>query len=139
MEVLVLHLRERVRLALARLAVAPGWLSGGGRGLQPALAGFDAEALLPRAAPAAEAGGLWDVLVRMAVPKKKTSHARKATRSAHKGVELARNISTCRICGGPRLLHQLCPSCLKAQRNVLPTSSSSSSPPQTAPAPPTAT
>jgi len=109
----------------------PTWLVPpfGGFGAAPALAldgvglplhgALDAEdtALEPES-PAPSS--LWDTLLRMAVPKKKTSHMKKRQRSAHKGVELARNIAKCHICGGPRLMHHLCPSCFKAERNMLP-------------------
>jgi len=47
----------------------------------------------------------------LAVPKKKTSHSRKAMRSANKGLEDKRNLVHCPGCGSPKLAHHLCPEC----------------------------
>ncbi|KAF9644671.1 hypothetical protein BDM02DRAFT_3068811, partial [Thelephora ganbajun] len=47
----------------------------------------------------------------LAVPKKKTSHSRKAMRSANKGLKDKRNIVHCSACGSPKLAHNLCPNC----------------------------
>ncbi|KAH8120357.1 hypothetical protein DFH11DRAFT_56328 [Phellopilus nigrolimitatus] len=46
-----------------------------------------------------------------AVPKKKTSHSRKAMRSANKGLKDKSNIVNCPGCGSAKLAHHLCPSC----------------------------
>ncbi|GBE78289.1 hypothetical protein SCP_0111730 [Sparassis crispa] len=47
----------------------------------------------------------------LAVPKKKTSHSRKAMRSANKGLKDKRNLVHCPGCGSPKLSHHLCPNC----------------------------
>ncbi|OSX67610.1 hypothetical protein POSPLADRAFT_1129705 [Postia placenta MAD-698-R-SB12] len=47
----------------------------------------------------------------LAVPKKKTSHSRKAMRSANKGLKDKQNLVHCPGCGSPKLAHHLCPSC----------------------------
>ncbi|KAF8350032.1 hypothetical protein F5887DRAFT_943425 [Amanita rubescens] len=46
-----------------------------------------------------------------AVPKKKTSHSRKAMRSANKGLKDKENIVNCPACGSPKLSHHLCSNC----------------------------
>ncbi|KAI0932245.1 hypothetical protein AcV5_004478 [Taiwanofungus camphoratus] len=47
----------------------------------------------------------------LAVPKKKTSHSRKAMRSANKGLKDKRNLVHCPGCGSPKLAHNLCSNC----------------------------
>ncbi|KAJ3576652.1 hypothetical protein NP233_g293 [Leucocoprinus birnbaumii] len=47
----------------------------------------------------------------LAVPKKKTSHSRKAMRAANKGLKDKQNIVNCPGCGGPKLAHHLCSNC----------------------------
>ncbi|CAL1695917.1 unnamed protein product [Somion occarium] len=47
----------------------------------------------------------------LAVPKKKTSHSRKAMRSANKGLKDKQNLVACPACGTPKLAHHLCSSC----------------------------
>ncbi|TFK77061.1 hypothetical protein BDN72DRAFT_24556 [Pluteus cervinus] len=47
----------------------------------------------------------------LAVPKSKTSHSRKAMRSANKGLKDKHNIVNCPACGSPKLAHHLCSSC----------------------------
>ncbi|KZT74658.1 hypothetical protein DAEQUDRAFT_719840 [Daedalea quercina L-15889] len=47
----------------------------------------------------------------LAVPKKKTSHSRKAMRSANKGLKDKRNVVHCPGCGSPKLAHHICPEC----------------------------
>ncbi|KAH9946652.1 hypothetical protein B0H21DRAFT_742520, partial [Amylocystis lapponica] len=47
----------------------------------------------------------------LAVPKKKTSHSRKAMRSANKGLKDKQNLVHCPGCGSPKLAHHLCPEC----------------------------
>ncbi|KIL70793.1 hypothetical protein M378DRAFT_66559 [Amanita muscaria Koide BX008] len=47
----------------------------------------------------------------LAVPKKKTSHSRKAMRSANKGLKDKENIVNCPGCGSPKLAHHLCSNC----------------------------
>ncbi|KAF9531956.1 hypothetical protein CPB83DRAFT_785773 [Crepidotus variabilis] len=47
----------------------------------------------------------------LAVPKKKTSHSRKAMRSANKGLKDKQNITNCAGCGGVKLAHHICPNC----------------------------
>ncbi|KAI9298744.1 hypothetical protein K502DRAFT_280871, partial [Neoconidiobolus thromboides FSU 785] len=48
-----------------------------------------------------------------AVPKKKTSYAKKRMRAAGKGLKNLKNITSCYSCGQPKLMHQLCPNCYK--------------------------
>ncbi|PPQ64450.1 hypothetical protein CVT26_002157 [Gymnopilus dilepis] len=50
----------------------------------------------------------------LAVPKKKTSHSRKAMRSANKGLKDKRNIVNCPGCGAVKLAHHICPTCYSA-------------------------
>ncbi|KAF4622840.1 hypothetical protein D9613_001842 [Agrocybe pediades] len=47
----------------------------------------------------------------LAVPKSKTSHSRKAMRSANKGLKDKRNITNCAGCGSVKLAHHICPNC----------------------------
>ncbi|CAK5280543.1 unnamed protein product [Mycena citricolor] len=47
----------------------------------------------------------------LAVPKKKTSHSRKAMREANKGLKDKQNIVHCPGCGAPKLAHHLCSNC----------------------------
>ncbi|KAK0198419.1 hypothetical protein F5146DRAFT_89271 [Armillaria mellea] len=47
----------------------------------------------------------------LAVPKKKTSHSRKAMRAANKGLKDKQNIVNCPGCGTPKLAHHLCSKC----------------------------
>ncbi|KAI8995593.1 hypothetical protein BD414DRAFT_384740, partial [Trametes punicea] len=49
----------------------------------------------------------------LAVPKKKTSHSRKAMRSANKGLKDKQNLVHCESCGSPKLAHNLCPKCYR--------------------------
>ncbi|OSD03470.1 hypothetical protein PYCCODRAFT_1434372 [Trametes coccinea BRFM310] len=49
----------------------------------------------------------------LAVPKKKTSHSRKAMRSANKGLKDKENLVHCQSCGSPKLAHNLCPRCYR--------------------------
>ncbi|KAI9063030.1 hypothetical protein FKP32DRAFT_1676918 [Trametes sanguinea] len=49
----------------------------------------------------------------LAVPKKKTSHSRKAMRSANKGLKDKENLVHCQSCGSPKLAHNLCPKCYR--------------------------
>ncbi|KAM5535429.1 hypothetical protein V8D89_010951 [Ganoderma adspersum] len=49
----------------------------------------------------------------LAVPKKKTSHSRKAMRSANKGLKDKQNLVHCQACGSPKLAHHLCPNCYR--------------------------
>jgi large subunit ribosomal protein L32 len=46
----------------------------------------------------------------MAVPKKRTSKAKKGTRRAHDHVSMP-NVSSCPQCHEPVLSHHICPSC----------------------------
>lgn len=46
----------------------------------------------------------------MAVPKKKTSQARRDQRRAHHAMKSA-NLVPCPTCGSPRLPHRVCPEC----------------------------
>ncbi|KAH9486899.1 putative 54S ribosomal protein L32, mitochondrial [Psilocybe cubensis] len=50
----------------------------------------------------------------LAVPKSKTSHSRKAMRSANKGLKDKRNITNCAGCGSVKLAHNICPNCYSA-------------------------
>ncbi|KAF8912700.1 hypothetical protein CPB84DRAFT_1759298 [Gymnopilus junonius] len=50
----------------------------------------------------------------LAVPKSKTSHSRKAMRSANKGLKDKRNITNCAGCGAVKLAHHICPNCYSA-------------------------
>ncbi|KAI0732360.1 hypothetical protein C8Q72DRAFT_145370 [Fomitopsis betulina] len=54
----------------------------------------------------------------LAVPKKKTSHSRKAMRSANKGLKDKRNIVHCPGCGSPKLAHNICPECYSSLRRA---------------------
>ncbi|KAF8605147.1 hypothetical protein BDV93DRAFT_471094 [Ceratobasidium sp. AG-I] len=47
----------------------------------------------------------------LAVPKKKTSHSRKAMRSANKGLKDKTNIVNCPGCGSAKRAHHICPEC----------------------------
>lgn len=47
----------------------------------------------------------------MAVPKKKTSKARRDQRRAHHDCMATPAISVCKECGAPKRPHQVCPSC----------------------------
>ncbi|PFH54512.1 hypothetical protein AMATHDRAFT_72297 [Amanita thiersii Skay4041] len=47
----------------------------------------------------------------LAVPKKKTSHSKKAMRSANKSLKDKQNIVNCPACGSPKLAHNLCSNC----------------------------
>ncbi|KIM48167.1 hypothetical protein M413DRAFT_439888 [Hebeloma cylindrosporum] len=47
----------------------------------------------------------------LAVPKSKTSHSRKAMRSANKGLKDKQNITNCAGCGAVKLAHHICPQC----------------------------
>ncbi|TBU65032.1 ribosomal L32p protein family-domain-containing protein [Dichomitus squalens] len=49
----------------------------------------------------------------LAVPKKKTSHSRKAMRSANKGLKDKQNLVHCQACGSPKLAHNICPKCYR--------------------------
>ena len=46
----------------------------------------------------------------MAVPKKKTSKARRDSRRAQHGIE-ASVVATCENCRSPKLPHRVCPTC----------------------------
>ncbi len=46
----------------------------------------------------------------MAVPKRKTSKAKKRKRRSHLGLEV-RGLSLCPKCGSPKLPHRACPNC----------------------------
>ncbi|KIJ45296.1 hypothetical protein M422DRAFT_207683 [Sphaerobolus stellatus SS14] len=56
---------------------------------------------------------LWELFppFLLAVPKKKTSHSRKAMRSANKGLKDKLNIVNCPGCGNAKLAHHLCSTC----------------------------
>ncbi len=47
----------------------------------------------------------------MAVPKKRQSKSRQATRRANHAKMEAPNVSMCPNCSEPKLSHQVCPSC----------------------------
>lgn len=46
----------------------------------------------------------------MAVPKRKTSQARRDQRRAHHAMKKA-NLVPCPTCGSPRMPHRVCPEC----------------------------
>ncbi len=46
----------------------------------------------------------------MAVPRHRSSNARKNARRAHHAKNL-KNATSCSFCGTPRLSHRICPSC----------------------------
>ncbi|KAJ1504949.1 hypothetical protein HMI54_002431 [Coelomomyces lativittatus] len=54
----------------------------------------------------------WFPFLLWAVPKQRTSHSKKRMRMATKGLKNLHNITVCRVCQGPKLIHHLCPSCL---------------------------
>lgn len=89
------------------------------QGLQPALLGLGLEGLNgPLApsddhgeasdAPSSFIGGLWDGLLRMAVPKKKVSHRRQRRRLVRYDAENIVHAYECPACGKPKLRHRLC-------------------------------
>ena len=47
------------------------------------------------------------------VPKKRTSYSKKRRRNSHKQLTPKKNITVCKKCQGLKLLHTLCPYCLK--------------------------
>jgi len=47
----------------------------------------------------------------MAVPKKKTSRARRGNRRSHDALKFTAAVDTCSNCGEPKLRHQLCNAC----------------------------
>ncbi len=47
------------------------------------------------------------------VPKKRTSYSKKRLRNSHKQLKPKTNITVCKKCQGLKLLHTLCPYCLK--------------------------
>ncbi len=53
----------------------------------------------------------------MAVPKKKTSQARRDKRRAHHAVK-GPNLVGCPNCGEPRLPHRVCPECGYYKRRI---------------------
>jgi large subunit ribosomal protein L32 len=58
--------------------------------------------------------GIWGSILR-AVPKKKTSHSKKRKRQlVGKGLKDKTNLTRCEACGDWKLLHTLCPSCVKS-------------------------
>ena len=95
---------------------------GGPSGLQPAIAGGWHPALMDNGGDSEhheeeeeeqrETGGLMgDHVLRMAVPKKKSSHNRIARRQLHKFLPQITHHVECSKCGSPRLLHHLCIGC----------------------------
>ncbi len=46
----------------------------------------------------------------MAVPRNRTSHAKKNSRRSHHAKK-PKNLVPCASCGTPRLSHRICPSC----------------------------
>ncbi|KIM22013.1 hypothetical protein M408DRAFT_333132 [Serendipita vermifera MAFF 305830] len=54
----------------------------------------------------------------LAVPKKKVSHSRKRMRSANKGLKDKQNIHSCKACGRPKLMHNLCHHCFSEIRRA---------------------
>lgn len=47
----------------------------------------------------------------MAVPKKRTSRARRDRRRAHDAIEHTAAVESCPSCGEPKLRHRLCEAC----------------------------
>ncbi len=47
----------------------------------------------------------------MAVPKKRTSRARRDRRRAHDAIKFAAAVEACPSCGEPKLRHRLCSAC----------------------------
>jgi large subunit ribosomal protein L32 len=47
----------------------------------------------------------------MAVPKKRTSRARRDRRRAHDAIQFAAAIEACPSCGEPKLRHRVCSAC----------------------------
>lgn len=58
-----------------------------------------------------ERGWLGDHVLKMAVPKKKSSHNKIARRQLHKALPRISHHVDCPKCGSPRLLHHLCIGC----------------------------
>jgi large subunit ribosomal protein L32 len=46
----------------------------------------------------------------MAVPRNRTSNARKNSRRSHHA-KVAKNLQTCSNCSNPRISHRICPHC----------------------------
>lgn len=63
---------------------------------------------------------LWQQLLEsalsFAVPKKKVSHGRKRRRYATKYLRPLENITICKTCQQPKLLHHICDTCLARYR-----------------------
>ena len=58
-------------------------------------------------------GDLWDSVLRMAVPKKKTSHMKKRHRQmAGKALKDVTSLCKCPGCGEVKRMHRLCPHCM---------------------------
>ncbi|KAL2919666.1 hypothetical protein HK105_200580 [Polyrhizophydium stewartii] len=55
----------------------------------------------------------------LAAPKKRTTHRTKRLRLAAKWIKPLKNISKCPLCGSDKLLHHMCPNCLKTLKKAL--------------------
>ena len=53
----------------------------------------------------------WDGILRAAVPKRRNSHARGRKRQRSWVLKNKQNITSCAVCGAPRLIHHICTSC----------------------------
>ncbi|KAH6561395.1 hypothetical protein BASA50_009515 [Batrachochytrium salamandrivorans] len=62
----------------------------------------------------------WDFLggFLLAAPKKRTTHRTKRIRLAPKWLKPMKNIRRCPICGGDKLLHHICPGCLRTLKRA---------------------
>ena len=61
--------------------------------------------------------GIWEGILK-AVPKKKTSHAKKRHRQmAGKALKDVNNLCKCPVCGGTKRMHHLCETCMNSKIN----------------------
>lgn len=61
--------------------------------------------------------GIWEGILK-AVPKKKTSHAKKRHRQmAGKALKDVNNLCKCPVCGGTKRMHHLCETCMNSKMN----------------------
>ncbi|EGF78013.1 hypothetical protein BATDEDRAFT_91204 [Batrachochytrium dendrobatidis JAM81] len=74
--------------------------------------------LVQRLLPQALLG--WDFLggFLLATPKKRTTHRTKRIKLAPKWLKPMKNIQQCPICGADKLIHHICPKCLKTLKQA---------------------
>ncbi|KAJ2162687.1 hypothetical protein GGF46_000412 [Coemansia sp. RSA 552] len=64
-------------------------------------------------------GGLLGEMILRAVPKQRTSHAKKRKRMATKGLKNRQDLTPCRGCGRPKLAAHICRNCYSDIRQKL--------------------